>query len=131
MTSGRWQPVRAGRVVRYYTLLHCSLATELVSVVYRGAGFWYTSLVRVQCCVVRSRVPRASSLQLAGRPAPAAERGLRGERRGGRSRPRPGGLAIAEKMGRASYFCGLTLVGWVDAGWAGLRNSCKTRPRCG
>jgi hypothetical protein len=26
---------RSGRVVRYYTLLHCSLATELVSVVYR------------------------------------------------------------------------------------------------
>lgn len=30
-------------------------------------------------------------------------------------------------MGRTSYFCGLTRVGWVDAGWAGLRNSCKTR----
>ena len=131
MTSGRWQPVRApvglyGTTLSYIAHWLPSWSRSSIEVLVPG-----TSLVRVQCCVVRSRVPRASSLQLAGRPALAAERGLRGERRGGRSRPRPGGLAIAEKMGRASYFCGLTLVGWVDAGWAGLRNSCKTRPRCG
>jgi len=118
MTSGRWQPVRApvglyGTTLSYTAHWLPSWSRSSIEVLVPGTVYVSSTGPELQCCVVRSRVPRASSLQLAGRPAPAAERGLRGERRGGRSRPRPGGLAIAEKWeGQAIYL-------WVDPGRVG------------